>query len=237
MHGGAPVPARPLLLLACAVALAACSGEASTLDPAGPRAARIAQLTWVMTGLGIAVYLLVMGALFVAIRRTKGGRPLVAAPSEQRLIVGGGILLPALVIPLLWVITMRDIAATLEPPADPALTVEVTAHQWWYEVRYPEHGVVVTDEMRIPAGVPVRIEVTSADVIHSFWIPRLMGKIDMIPGRTNEYWFQADEPGRYPAICAEFCGLWHARMRMDVTAEDPAAFERWLTSLRTARGP
>jgi cytochrome c oxidase subunit 2 len=226
-----------VLLLTAAALLAACGGEASTLDPAGPRAERVATLTWTMTALGIGVYVLVMAALFVAIRRSGRGRPLVAAPSDERIIVGGGILLPALVIPLLWVLTMRDIAATLEPPTEPGLTVEVTAHQWSYEVRYPEHGVTVTNEMRIPAGVPVRIEVTSADVIHSFWIPRLMGKIDMIPGRTNEYWFQADEPGRYPAICSEFCGLWHARMRMDVTAEDPRDFERWLASARSGRRP
>lgn len=207
------------------------------LDPAGPRAEVIAQLALIMSALGIAVFLAVMAALFLAVRRSDGGRPLIAAPSAERLIVGGGILLPALVIPLLWVITMRDIAATLEPPTEPELTVEVTAHQWWYEVSYPDHGVTVTNEMRIPAGVPVRIEVTSADVIHSFWIPRLMGKIDMIPGRTNHYWFQADEPGRYPAICSEFCGLWHARMRMDVTAETAADFERWLASARAARAP
>jgi cytochrome c oxidase subunit 2 len=222
--------------MACGLGLLACSGEASTLDPAGPRAARIAQLTWLLTGLGAAVYVLVLAALFLALRRS-AGRPILAAPGDTRLIVAGGIVLPALVIPLLWGLTLRDVAATLEPPTEPALTIEVTAHQWRYEVRYPEHGVTVEDEMRIPVGVTVRLRVTSADVIHSFWVPRLAGKLDMIPGRTNELWIQADEPGVYPAVCSEFCGLWHARMRMDVTAEDPRDFERWLAAARTARAP
>src|SRR5688500_6575572 len=125
-----------------------------------------------MTGLGAGVYVLVLGALFLALRRS-AGRPILAAPGETRLIDAGGIVLPALVIPLLWGLTLRDVAATLEPPTEPAVTIEVTAHQWRYEVRYPEHGVTVQDEMRIPAGVPVRLRVTSADVIHSFWVPRL----------------------------------------------------------------
>lgn len=221
-----------LLLTALALALAACQGETSTLDPAGPRAARIAQLAWIMTGLGAAVYVGVLAALFFALRRS-AGRPILAAPGETRLIVAGGILLPAVVIPLLWVLTLRDVAANLEPPTEPALTVEITGRQWWYEVRYPERGVTLEGEMRIPAGVPVRIRVTSTDVIHSFWVPRLGGKIDMIPGRTNEYWIQADEPGVYPAVCSEFCGLWHARMRMDVTAMEPDAFQEWLTRAAT----
>jgi cytochrome c oxidase subunit 2 len=222
-----------VLLLTAAAILAACGGEASTLDPAGPRAERVATLTWTMTALGIGVYVLVMAALFVAIRRSGRGRPLVAAPSDERIIVGGGILLPALVIPLLWVLTLREAAATIDPPAEPALTVEVTAHQWWYEVRYPDHAVTVTGEMRIPAGRVVRLIVTSDDVIHSFWVPRLSGKIDMIPGRSNESWVQADLTGRYSVVCAEFCGIGHALMRMDVLAEAPADFERWLASQRS----
>lgn len=230
------MPARWLLALAFGLALVACGGEASTLDPAGPRAARIAQLTWVMTGLGAGVYLLVLAALFLALRRS-AGRPILAAPGESRLIVAGGIILPALVIPLLWGLTLRDVAATLEPPSEPALTIEVRGYQWRYEVRYPDHGVTVEDEMRIPVGVPVRLRLTSEDVIHSFWVPRLAGKLDMIPGRTNELWIQADEPGVYPAVCSEFCGLWHAHMRMDVTAQDMRDFERWLAAARAERGP
>jgi cytochrome c oxidase subunit 2 len=225
---------RVLPLASLAIALAACAGSGSTLDPAGPRAERVADLTWTMSALGAAVYVLVLAALFLAIRRSAGGRPLLATPGETRLIVAGGILLPAVVIPLLWALTLRDVAATLEPPADPALTIEVTAHQWWYEVRYPDLGVTVRDELRIPAGAPVLVRVTSADVIHSFWIPRLAGKIDMIPGRTNDHWLQADAPGVYPAICSEFCGLHHASMRMDVTAMDRDAFAAWLSSMRPA---
>lgn len=226
---------RARVISACLLALvaSACQGDTSSLDPAGPRAEGIAQLAWVMTALGIAVYLLVMAALAAGIARSARGRPLLRAPSDTALIVGGGILLPALVIPLLWVLTLREAAATIDPSTEPAVTVEVTAHQWWYEVRYPEHGFTVRNELHIPAGRPVRLHVTSGDVIHSFWIPRLSGKIDMIPGRTNASWVQADEPGRYPLICAEFCGLEHARMRMEVVAEAAADFERWLASRRS----
>ncbi|MBI4348356.1 MAG: cytochrome c oxidase subunit II [Elusimicrobia bacterium] len=224
-------------LAAGSLAVIACQGDASTLDPAGPRAATIARLTWVMTAAGILVFVVVMAALFVAIRRSSSGAPLVAAPSDARIIVAGGIVLPAIVIPLLWAMTLADIASMATPPSRAVLTVEITGHQWWYEVRYPDLGISLVNEMRIPAGRPVSLRIRSADVIHSFWVPRLTGKIDMIPGRVNEHWVQADEPGRYPVVCAEFCGLWHARMRMEVVAERPEDFERWLAERRSGFAP
>jgi cytochrome c oxidase subunit 2 len=225
---------RIAVLAAASLAITACQGDASTLDPAGPRAATIARLAWVMTAAGVLVFVLVMAALLVAIRRSSSGAPVVAAPSDARIIVAGGIVLPAIVIPLLWAMTLSDIASTAAPPSSPVLTIEVTGHQWWYEVRYVDQGVSLVNEMRIPAGRVVALRITAADVIHSFWIPRLSGKIDMIPGRVNEYWVQADEPGRYPVVCAEFCGLWHARMRMEVVAEPPEDFDRWLAAQSSA---
>jgi cytochrome c oxidase subunit 2 len=213
------------LLIVSAAALAACGGEASTLDPAGPYAARIAESAWLMTGISVAIVVLVAALLAVAIvRRSRPELWREGRISDSTLIVGGGILLPALVLPLLWAMTLRDMRALADPPSSPAVTIEITAHQWWYEVRYPEHGRTLRDELYIPAGQTVLLRVTSTDVIHSLWIPRLNGKIDMIPGRTNELWLEASRPGSYPVLCAEFCGLWHARMQMRVIAETPSSF-------------
>jgi cytochrome c oxidase subunit 2 len=224
------VTSRTVAVAALAALLASCGGVASTLDPAGPRAARIAELTWLMTGIAALVYVLVLAILFVAIfRRSKRGQrrwPL----SDTAMIVGGGILLPAIILPILWVATLRDMRALAEPPSSPTVTIDVIGHQFGYEVRYEEHGVVLRNEMRIPVGKPILLRVTSTDVIHSFWVPRLMEKVDMIPGRINERWFEATEPGSYLVECAEFCGLLHAKMQMRIVAEPPDAFEAWLRS-------
>ncbi len=119
----------------------------------------------------------------------------------------------------------------MHPATRPQLTLEVTAHQWWWEVRYrdPVAGRVFTtaNEIHIPTGQPVRVILSSPDVIHSFWVPKLAGKMDVIPGVTNVTWIQAAQPGRYRGQCAEFCGLQHARMAFFVTAESPAAFAAW----------
>jgi cytochrome c oxidase subunit II len=222
-------PVRLALLVASAWAVA-CRGEGSVLDPAGPRAARISDLAWLMTAIGIAVYVLVLAALLIAIVRRRREAPLVR---DSVVIVGGGVVLPLLVLPALWVATllpMRDLAVR----AEPAVTIEVIGHQWWYEVRYPDRGIVLRDEMRVPAGQGVLLRLTSADVIHSFWAPRLAGKMDMIPGRTTELWIEASRPGTYLVQCSEFCGLWHARMRMEIVAETPEAFARWLEQARSA---
>jgi cytochrome c oxidase subunit 2 len=208
-----------------AAALVACRGEASTLDPAGPYAARIAEAAWLMTGISTLIVVLVAALLAIAIvRRSRPELWREGRISDSALIVGGGILLPALVLPLLWGMTLRDMRALTDPPSAPAVTIEITAHQWWYEVRYPEHGQTFRDELYIPVGQTVLLRVTSTDVIHSLWIPRLNGKIDMIPGRTNQLWLEASRPGSYPVLCAEFCGLWHARMQMRVVAETPSSF-------------
>ena len=121
----------------------------------------------------------------------------------------------------------------LSPPEPAsAVTIEVTGHQWWWEVRYPEEQVVTANEIHIPVGRPVRVDMTSADVIHSFWVPELHGKMDMIPGRTDVIWLQTDVPGSYRGQCAEFCGLQHAKMALYVVAEPPETFAAWLDQQR-----
>lgn len=216
-----------------AQAVAACAGETSTLDPAGPRAARIAELTWLMTALAVVVFLMVLGLMSIAVLRR--GRPALwpaRRMSDTGIIIAGGIILPALVLPLLWAVTLRDMSALANPPQPTVADIEIVGHQFWYEVSYPDHGLEYRDELFIPVGQPVLLRVTSSDVTHSFWIPRLAGKIDMIPGRTNELWVEASQPGIYRVVCAEFCGLWHAKMEMRITAESPEAFAARLASRR-----
>ena len=224
---------RAAVLLA-AVLLAGCQGAASTLEPSGPRAALAADLWWLMFWLSIAIFAVVLAALAYAVVRSVRQRPDAghAVIDDNLLIVGGGIVLPLIVLPILWVATLRGMRADAAPPAPPALTIEVVARQWSYEVRYPEQGITLANEMRLPAGQPVTLRVTSTDVIHSFWVPRLMGKVDMLPGKVIETWLLAAEPGTYLVECAEFCGLWHAKMHMSIVAEPPAQFAAWLASPR-----
>lgn len=217
-----------LLFLATGL-LSGCEGAASTLDPAGPRAERIAVLHWIMVGLGGAVYAGVLGLLAFTIFRSQRGA--AAAPDDSRgvvLIVGGGIVLPLLILFPLWVLTLMSMNTITDPPEPPRLTVEITGHQWWYEVRYPQYGIRAVDEVHIPVGEPVLFELASVDVIHSFWVPRLAGKTDLIPGVVNRMWLAASEPGTFPVECAEFCGLMHARMKMPLFAEPPDQWAAWL---------
>jgi cytochrome c oxidase subunit II len=224
-------------VLVGAVLLAGCRGAASTLEPSGPRAALAADLWWLMFWLSVAIFAVVLAVLAAAVVR--GLRQRRDADSvvvdDNLLIVGGGIVLPLIVLPVLWVATLRGMRADAAPPAPSMLTVEVVGRQWAYEVRYPQQGITLANEMRLPAGQPVTLRVSSTDVIHSFWVPRLMGKVDMLPGKVNETWLLAAEPGTYLVECAEFCGLWHAKMHMSIVAEPPAQFATWLADRGRAR--
>jgi cytochrome c oxidase subunit II len=117
-----------------------------------------------------------------------------------------------------------------------ALRIEVTGYQWWWQVRYPDDGVVTANEIHIPAGRPVEMGLRTGDVIHSFWVPELAGKVDQIPGQRNVIRLQADEPGTFRGFCAEFCGLQHAKMQFLVIADTPADFTRWITRRQRPSG-
>jgi cytochrome c oxidase subunit 2 len=145
------------------------------------------------------------------------------------LIIGGGILLPLVSLTGLLAVGIPAGHRMLPlPTSEEVLHIHVTGHQWWWEIHYPDTGIRLRNELHIPAGAPVDIHLTTADVIHSFWVPRLAGKLDTIPGRTNILRLQADQAGVYRGQCAEFCGLHHAHMQFTVTAHEPAAFQQWL---------
>lgn len=211
----------------------------SMVHPAGPAAAEIARIWWVMLWAFTAVFVLVLVLLVYAILRrppqgASAGRGTTLPPwGRTGFIVAGGILLPILVLTPLYIDSLSA-SARLRTPKE-GLTIRVVGHMWWWEVRYPDSGIVTANEIHIPAGKPVRLELASADVIHSFWVPRLHGKRDMIPGRENIFWIQAEEPGVYRGQCGEYCGTQHANMAIEVVALSPKDYGVWVESQRSLR--
>ena len=154
--------------------------------------------------------------------------------NELRWIVVGGMIVPAVILTLTFAFTIVTENATAAPPASAAMTIEIIGHRWWWEVKYSgdSAGPVTANEVHVPVGKPIRLELTSADVIHSFWIPQLAGKTDLIPGQRNIAWIQADAPGVYRGACTEYCGQQHANMAAFVVAQSPADFAQWLEHQR-----
>lgn len=205
----------------------------STLDPHGPAAAHIASLWWLMFGLGTAIFLLVMILMFAALfrgrRASRDTTPdLASSDIGRQWPIRGGIILPLIVIGIVFGYSIYTLAAIENPHEKPGVKIEVVGRRWWWEVKYPEEGVITANEIHIPVGVPVQIQLQSADVIHSLWIPELHGKMDLIPTRINNIVIQADQPGIYRGECAEFCGLQHAHMGFMVVAQSRADYENWV---------
>jgi cytochrome c oxidase subunit 2 len=198
-------------------------------------------MLWTSTAIFIAV-LVVLG-LALARRRADAGSPAAASGSlavvTRRVAVATALTVVILFAFLVASVRTSRAIATVRPPT--AVTVEVTGHQWWWEVEYeegtPAARLRTANEIHIPVGRPVVFKVTSRDVIHSFWVPNLHGKRDLVPGYTTAIWVQATRPGVFRGQCAEFCGLQHAHMALDVVAEPEDAFNRWLTARRTMAPP
>jgi len=203
----------------------------SVLEPRGPVAAQQASLWWIMLGIGSVVYIAVMLMVLRIVSQRRREREYI--PSNRKvlgLIVGGGVIVPIIVLTLLFVLTLGTMAVLALNDTPTELTIEVVGWQWWWEVRYPDQGVLTANEIHIPVGERVRFQLTSGDVIHSFWVPELGGKMDLMAGRVNEFWLEADRPGEYRGQCAEFCGRQHAKMAILVIAHDRADFEAWVAS-------
>ena len=210
-------------------AVAACGGPQSALDPAGPAARDLADLWWVMASGAVAIFLVVVGCAIYATRVAPRAHPDFAG---TWFILGGGVVLPVVVLTLLLTHSFllgRDLSRTL--PQD-ALRIEVIGKQWWWEVRYLAAGrdepVISANELRLPVGEPVELILSASDVIHSFWLPSIAGKRDMIPGRVNTLVLEAEEEGIYRGQCAEYCGGPHALMAFYAIAAPPYDFAAWL---------
>jgi cytochrome c oxidase subunit 2 len=211
--------------------LAGCGGGSpSTLDSEGPSADRVEGLWWLMFWISVAVFVVVTALLLWALARRRAGARVLEG--GDGLVMIGGVIMPALVLTAVYLVGLRDLSALSAPPSATAVTIDVVGHDWWWEVRYPEHGFVTANEIHVPAGRPVRLRLSSADVIHSFWVPQLMPKTDLIPGQVNETWLTANRPGTYRGQCAEYCGLQHALMAFLVVADEPAAFDGWVARQR-----
>lgn len=236
-----------LFLNACTTIANNPPGSPSALDPHGGAAARIASLWWVMFSISAAIFVLVLGLLLAAFlrrRRSTSDTPVesgsgaansggAAGDLGRNWIVRGGIALPFVVLAVVFGYTMYTLGAIENPQGQAgqtAIQIKVVAKRWWWEVEYPQPGFKTANELHIPVGVPVQVQLDSTDVIHSFWVPELHGKMDVIPGHTNFITLQADQPGVYRGACAEFCGLQHANMGFLVVAQSQAEYEQWLAS-------
>jgi cytochrome c oxidase subunit 2 len=216
------------------LAVAGCGGNQNVLHGESHPERSIDTLWWVMFGVACAGFTLVAFLLLLGWWR-RNRRDLPGGGDERVatwLVVGLGIVTPIVLLSALFVwsdiFVMRSVAAPR--PGSAAITIDVVGHDWWWEARYAGTPVVTANEIHIPTRTRVEVVGTTADVIHSFWVPELAKKIDLIPGRQNRLLLEADEPGRYRGQCSEFCGLQHAHMAVAVVAERPAAFRRWLAN-------
>jgi len=212
----------------------------SIIHPAGIQAARVSHLWWVMFWICAVVWAAVAVAALVAIARgRRGSSTATDAQIGRSVTVAGGLSVAALLGLLFQSIVTGRALDTLRSPD--ALRIQVTGNQWWWDVQYehavPSLRVTTANEIHIPVGRAIRFDLLSTDVIHSLWIPNLQGKIDLVPGRLNELWLRADQPGVYRGQCAEYCGLQHAKMALVVVADSPDDFERWLAANRAPASP
>jgi cytochrome c oxidase subunit II len=249
-----PSPRRrtrlPLLAVgALGLLLAACGDvetqtQQSALHPAGPYAQDPHDLITIVAIIAAVVFVLVHVLIIASIlrfrqRKDDDGSLPVQVHGNTRLEIFWTVI-PALILAGIAVPTVQMIFSQMEEPDD-AMVVEVIGHRWWFEYYYPDYDIYTANELAIPTGTPVRLQMTASDpardpsqgVIHSFWVPRLNGKQDLVPGQTTFLNLVADAPGRYYGQCAEYCGLSHVNMRIRVEALEPAAFDAWVEGQQT----
>lgn len=233
----------PSLLLAPALLLAAC-GESpqSAMDPAGPFAQAPHDLITIVLIIALVVFVLVQGLIIYSVvkfrtRKDDDGSLPVQVHGNTRLEIFWTVI-PAVILAVIAVPTVQMIFETMDEPEEEFMTIEVIGHRWWFEYYYPDLDIYTANELVIPTDMPVRLEMTATDlarspdrgVLHSFWIPRLAGKQDLVPGQVTTLNMEADEPGRYLGQCAEYCGLSHVNMRARAVALDDADWDQWVAN-------
>lgn len=208
-----------------------CSGPFSSLDPQGPAAAEVAMLWWLMFGFFSLVLLTVIVLWHYAIKRR--ANDMVKSSAVSGWIIWGGLALPIVSIIALLLVGVPVGQRMIPLEADNAVQINITGHQWYWQVNYPDHDIQLIDTLHIPVNTVVHLHLSSADVIHSFWVPRLGVKLDLIPGRTNVLRLEASAAGIYRGQCAEYCGVGHAHMQFTVIAYEQAAFTSWLNTFKS----
>jgi cytochrome c oxidase subunit 2 len=233
---------RPLRLVTAicllSLVLAGCSPEhypQTTLIPRGDFARIADDLLNTTVKWALLVFVLVEGLLIYAVFRFRGkpGDPEPHQSHGNTTVEIIWTVVPALILAAIAVPTVRAIFQTNAIPGKDALTIEVVGHQWWWEFRYPEYNLTTANELHVPVGRTVSLRLGSADVIHSFWVPQFAAKRDVFANRETRMWFKAEVAGEYPAQCAEFCGIQHARMAYRIKAQQPEEFRAWVAHMQT----
>ena len=236
--------------LALTAVAAGCDGPQSSLRTVGPASREITHLSWFI----YIMFLIVAGVMWILIllvvTRPRGSlkeHALVGTGGGRSWILIGGFLIPVVLLGIVFVFGLRAMAffpmhhrpgrdGTGDVAPGEQADIEISGHQWWWQIDYvgggPSLHATTANEVHIPVGIPVNIDLRSEDVIHSFWVPALHGKVDLVPGQINRIRIEADQPGIYRGTCAEYCGAQHAHMGLVVIAEQPDAFERWLEHQR-----
>lgn len=217
-------------LVSASTAFAQPQTPPSALNPKGINSAEIAALFNTVLIIAAVVFVIVEGLLVFSAFRFRKSKKDVSEPKQihgnTRLEIAWTIL-PALIVVSLFVMALQTQQKLATKPGD-AITVKVIGHQWWWEFQYPDYNITTATDLVIPAGETVNLEITSNDVIHSFWVPQLNGKTDAFPNHINTSWIKADQPGTFLGQCAELCGPSHANMRLVVIAKDRAGFDQWV---------
>jgi cytochrome c oxidase subunit 2 len=230
-----------VLLALAALTLAACGPAENypqtTLAPKSDFARMIDDIFRVEYYLALVVFILVEAALLYVIFRFRG-KPDDPEPEQvhgNTMVEVIWTAIPALVLAALAVPTVKTIFKTYEiPNTGDELQVDVIGHQWWWEFRYPQYGLITANELHVPVGRTVSLRMVTQDVLHSFWLPQFAAKRDVFQNRTNTLWFKAETEGEYPGACAEFCGIQHGRMDFIVMADSPQAFDAYLARLKAS---
>jgi cytochrome c oxidase subunit II len=210
--------------------------EGGAFDPQGPVSQVMADLWWLLLGLGGVVFVAVVVVLALGLfRRQPAAEEETGRERPDRFgrwFVVGGVAVPLVILIIVFGATVQAMRSVPTTAPSDALVIEVVGHQFWWEVRYPDQGIAMRDELHLPVGRPVNLQLSSADVIHSFWVPALAGKLDLLPDYTNTLVLEADEAGVHRSRCAEFCGLEHTTMVLTVVAEPEEEFEAWVAERR-----
>ena len=229
---------RILIPVVAVLCFSSCGGIQNAVNPAGPQANNLSRLWWLMFTVSSVVFVLVMIAVLLSLRnRTHSETTPILEPPQLQEQRRRNVVISAVTVTviILFVFLIASFSAgrylTAELAHKNGIAIDVTGHQWWWEIRYNDVDAsnifTTANEIHIPVGVPVTFTLHGADVIHSFWVPNLAGKKDLIPGKVNSIWLQADKPGVYRGQCAEYCGLQHAQMAFWVIAESQEQFNAW----------